>query len=501
MYTTSNSRIAKNTLFLFLRMGVTMLVTLFSSRVLLQTLGESDFGIFNVVGGIIAMMSFMNTAMTLGFQRFLNISLGSNDLLGYRAFFRTSLAVQLLFSIIVITVLETIGLWFLYNEMIIPDNRIFAANVVYQASMIIYLINMFKSPLIAVLISYEKMDLYAYICICDVILKLVTIIAISLVDADKLVVYSILLIVEDFFIFAIYAFCVFKIDKELSFLPKFDKQRIKQMFGFSGWNLFGSFAHLSKGQGVNVLLNTFFGPSVNAARGIAFQVSAGVDVFFASFQTAVRPQIMKSYACGNINEMMRLVFFMSRISFFLMWIITMPLLLNTDYVLKIWLGTNIPQYACSFSQIVLVTCFVDSLANPISTIVHATGQMRRFQLVCSIVIFTVLPVSYVVLYLGGEPNSALYTCLCISVLVHVVRLILVKGVVTFSIKKYCLKVLWPCFKVFVISFPLPLFFKLLNVNSIILIPISVIVAIVCSIFFGMNNNERESLLTRVRNLM
>jgi O-antigen/teichoic acid export membrane protein len=497
MYKTSNARIAQNTVFLFVRMGITMIVTLYSSRLLLQVLGESDFGIFNVVGGVIAMMSFFNTAMTLGFQRYLNISLGKNDSDGYHAVFRAALAIQIVLGIIVLTILETVGLWFLHSKMIIPEDRVLGANIVFQASVTIFLLNILKAPLVAIVISHEKMDQYAYVSIIDVGLKLLTILLVPVFDNDNLIVYSVLLIIEDIIILITYIYVDIRIDKMLTFRPQFNVNLIKDMFGFSGWNLFGSFAHLAKGQGVNVLLNTFFGPSVNAARGIAFQVSAGVDVFFASFQTAVRPQIMKSFACGNINEMMRLVFFMSRMSFFLMWIITLPLLLNTNFVLHFWLGENFPQYTCSFSQIVLLTCFVDSLANPISTIVHATGKMKRFQIICSSVIFSILPISYLVLYFGGDPNSALYTSLSVSVLVQIVRLILIKDVIDFSIKRYCIKVLLPCFRVVVISLPLPLFVKMLNISDWVVIFISLLAAILSCFFLGMTTNERKTIYEKV----
>ena len=477
-----------------------MFVTLYTSRVVLQTLGETDFGIFNVVGGVVAMMTFLNSAMTAGFQRYLNIALGKNDIDGYHQIFKVSFAIQIIISIIALILAETVGVWFLNTYMVIPSDRLLAANIVFQSAVAIFLINIFISPFSAVIISYEKMNIYAFIGIAQTLGKLGIVFILTELNFDKLILYSILLIIVDLGVIIAYYICTKNINKELSIKPLFNKEMIHDMLGFSGWNLFGGLAHLMKGNGLNIVLNLFFGPSVNASRGIAYQVSGAATSLYTNFQMAVRPQVIKSYAIGDIKEMLQLSYMMSRFSFILMWVPTISLFFAMDFIMKIWLG-NVPSLAPLFAKIVLITCTVESLATPITTIVHATGKMKKFQTICSTIILMIVPFAYIVLKLGAPPQAALYTSLVIVTIVHGVRLILLKEIITFSIRDYLKRVVTPCSIIVIASLVIPLLLYRINIHSIILILVSFVSASLLSFAIGLTRQEQMSILNKIKRII
>ena len=275
---------------------------------------------------------------------------------------------------------------------------------------------------------------------------------------------------------------------------------IHDMLGFSGWNLFGGLAHLMKGNGLNIVLNLFFGPSVNASRGIAYQVSGAATSLYTNFQMAVRPQVIKSYAIGDIKEMLQLSYMMSRFSFILMWVPTISLFFAMDFIMKIWLG-NVPSLAPLFAKIVLITCTVESLATPITTIVHATGKMKKFQTICSTIILMIVPFAYIVLKLGAPPQAALYTSLVIVTIVHGVRLILLKEIITFSIRDYLKRVVTPCSIIVIASLVIPLLLYRINIHSIILILVSFVSASLLSFAIGLTRQEQMSILNKIKRII
>lgn len=451
MYSNNNKRIAKNTLFLYFRMLLIMLVTLYTSRVVLQVLGIEDFGIYNVVGGFVSMLSFLNTSVANGFQRFFNLELGKERFDNVKRLFSVSLFIQIIISFFILILAETIGLWFLNVKMNIEPDRIVAANWVYQCSVLMLVVMMFRAPYDAIIIAYEKMSFYAYTSICEVICRLLLVYFLAIMPYDSLKSYGVLMLVVTIVIFICYVFFVNNKFKSVSLKPVFDMKLMKQMLGFSGWNLLGSLAHLMKSQGVNVLLNIFFGPAVNAARGISYQIQSGISMFVSNFQLAARPQMIKSYAVENLTNLMVLFYRISKFSFFLLWLLSLPLLLKMDFVLRLWLGTNIPSLSSKFAILALLISLVESFATPITTIVHATGRMRRFQIICSCIILCIVPVSYFVLNQNFLPESVMYVSLIIAILVHGVRMILLKGLIEFSIKRYIVKVLYPCIGIVIIS--------------------------------------------------
>ena len=497
----NNRRIAKNTVFLYIRMFLIMAINLYSSRVILAELGVEDYGIYNVVGGVVMMMAFLNTSLTSGFQRFFNIALGNNDIVEFKKLFSVSIACQILLALLALLLTETVGLWLLGNKMLIPETRFYAANWVYQCTVVVFIVTLFISPLNAVVISIEKMNIYAVVSIIQACLKLGVLYMLDLFDADKLIVYSILIVVVDLIVWIIYFVSVKKYNPELRFVPFFDKSRLRKIAVFSGWNLFGSCSHMLKSQGINVVLNMFFEPSINAARGIAYQVMSGVKTFYSSFQTAARPQSMKYYAMGDNEQMIKLSYNISRISFMLLWVITLPLLFTTRYVLDIWLRPNMPEYAPLFTQIILITSVVEVFGPPIATIVHATGKMKKYQLVCGIVIMSIVPVAYLFLKLGYPPETAMYVSLVILTVVHFLRLLLVKELVAFSVHDYMSKCILPCLLVAVVSAIIPIILCVLEIGSLIhpllLFTICLLSGLVSIWLIGLSGSEKEIIKNKL----
>lgn len=503
MSTTSenNKRIAKNTALLYVRMLLIMAITFYTSRVILQVLGIEDYGIYNVVGGVVSMMSFLNTSIANGFQRFFSIEIGVGNQQKVRQLFSTAIAIQILITICIYILAETFGLWFLNTQMNIAADRMVAANWVFQSSLFIFIITMFRAPYSAIIIANEKMSFYAYISIIEVILNLLIVFTIKHLSCDLLIGYSFLTIIVSVLIFCSYYIFIHRCFSYLTIHPSFNHTLIKKMLSFSGWNLFGSLAHLMKGQGLNILLNIFFGPVVNAARGIAFQVQAGITVFVSNFQLAARPQTIKHYAAGNFKEMKNLFFAISKYSFFLLWLLSLPLLFQMEFILHLWLGDKIPSYAPLFSRLTLVTALIESFASPLTTIVHATGKMKKFQITCGTIILMIVPISYLFLLFDFPPETAMYISLIIVTVVHGIRLILLKGLIDFSIKEYFQRVLTPTLIVVVISLSISLIiYKFNYIENHILFMISIFFIVLLTIFlYGFSQNEKIFITNKVKN--
>ena len=481
-------------------MALVLIVNLYITRLLLRALGIDDFGIYNVVGGVVAFTAFLNHSIANGFQRFFNIALGRGDIKEFQKLFSVSISVQCITCMVFILLAETIGLWIVNYKLIIPADRLTATNIVYQASILVLLFTLLSSPCNAVIISHEKMGTFAVIGIIQVLLKLAITSALFLIMSDRLITFSILLISVEFIVLMLYVVCSKRISPTIRLSPATDRQNIKEILVFSGWNLFGSFAHTAKGQGLNIVLNMFFGPAVNAARGVAFQVSSGVNHVYSNFQIASRPQIIKSYATNRIDDMIVLINNVSRMSFFLLWIPTLPLLFKSDWVLRLWLGNDLPPLAPLFNNLVLLTSLVECLATPISNIAHATGRMKRFQVVISSLVLLVLPAAYIVLSLGYPPEAALICSLVMAPIIQFVRLLLARRLIAFSIRQYFKQVVAPCLLVLVISFAVP--YVIIHLCSIDVSPILLIVllaawATACAYRLGMSAAER----VRVKNII
>lgn len=498
----NNLRIAKNTIFLYIRMFVIMAVSLYTSRVVLKTLGVEDFGIYNVVGGIVAMIGMFNSAMTSSIQRYLSFEIGRGDKKQLHKTFNVCFFIYVFLSIIFFIAAETIGLWFLNTQLVIPKERIIAANWVYQFSVLSVINSLLCNPYSATIISHEKMSVFAYISIFEVILKLVIVYLLMLIPYDRLIVYGFLYLMMTLAITMVYCVYCVRNFQESHIKWYSDKVLFKRLLSYSGWNLFGSVASVAKGQGLNILLNMFFNPSINAARGIAYQINSQVSSFFSNFYTAVRPQIIKYYAQGKNDEMLKLVFRSSKLAYFLILILSLPIILEAPYIINLWLG-QLPEYVVPFVRIILVITAIDAMANPIMTTAHATGKIAIYQSIVGLITILNIPISYVFLKFGNPPVVVFHISLILSFICMLVRLGIVKHLINFPILKYIKDVYSPALFVSVSSTIIPF---LLHYNlpssfiSTIIVCLTSIVSTSISIYFiGLKRNERLMLKTIILN--
>ena len=487
-----NKRIVRNTLMLYMRMMLIMIVSLYTSRVLLRELGVQDFGIYNVVGGAVSLLSFLNTALANGFQRFFNIEIGLGNRQKLQELFSSSLFIQMALIGLCLFMAETIGIWFVRDGLVVADGREDATFILYQCVVVIFMITLLRTPYNAIIFAYERMDAYAIISIAEVILNLGVVFCLQAFPGDKLAVYGFLLVIVQILIFVCYFLYVKVVFRGLKSKIVAHKMLIRQLFSFSGWNLFGSIAHLLRENGVNIVLNLFFGPVVNAARGISHQVSAGIYTFASNFQLASRPQMIKSYARGEYDELLHLCFSITRLSFYLLWVLAVVMVVNIEFVLQLWLGEIYPEKTVSFTVLAIVISLLDAFANPITTIVHATGVMKRFQMTCSSIILLIVPASYLFLRYGCPPETVYIVSIVILFVVHCVRLHLLRKLVTFfSIKEYVRRAISPCFKVVLISSVLLAVVVILFDSTLLLLFFSAMIpgATVC--VFGMTSEEKR----------
>ncbi len=438
--TSYNNRIAKNTGLLYLRLILTMLVSLYTSRVVLQILGVEDFGIYSVVGGIIIMFGFFNDALSFTTQRFLSIEMGRNDPIELKNVFSSSITIHFTISLIVLILAESIGLWFLNNQLEIPDERMSAANWVYQFSVLTFIINILSTPYNAAIIAHERMSFYAYLSIVESLLKLVIVFILSWGSLDKLKLYATLIFVVSLCIRILYQLYCKKSFSECKYEFRWDASLLKRLTFFSGWNLFGSIASVANNQGIGFLLNIFFGVTINAAVGIANQVNAAVYQFVVNFQMAFRPQIIKFYAEKNRDEMLLLVFRSCRFSYYLMLILSFPLLFQTEEILLLWLG-DVPDSSIIFTQLILINSLSYCISGPLLTIVQATGKIKGYQLIIGGILLSVLPFSYIILKLGLNASCVYITMVLFTATSVLARLIILKKLINFPLHPFLKEVI------------------------------------------------------------
>ena len=418
----NNKRIAKNTIFLYLRMLVIMLVTLYTSRVVLDILGVTDYGIYNVVGGIVVLFSFFNSALTSATQRFLSFELGRGDKERFRTIVNISAVVYFILSIIIFSLGETIGLWFLNNKMEIPDGKMADANWVYQFSMLSFVFGILRTPYNASIIAHERMSFYALISVLEAALRLAIVFVLPLWNDNQLIIYSILMAIVALLTsssYAIYCFCLFK---ECRPRKEKDKSVLKNLLSFSSWSLLGSFAAVSASQGVNIVTNIFYGVTLNAAMGISHQVSQAVNQLVANFQTAFNPQITKTYAIGDNKYLSSLLIHSGKLSFYLMTIIAIPLVVGIDLVLNVWL-TVVPKFTNIFCQLTIISYLIDTLSAPLYMVVQATGKIRIYQISVSSLLLLNIILSYTFFSIGLPPETAMYVKVGISFVLLFFRLL------------------------------------------------------------------------------
>lgn len=490
----NNKRIAKNTLVLYVRMLFIMAVTLYTSRVVLKILGVDDFGIYNVVGGVVAMMGLLKGAMSAATTRFITFELGKGNYEQLRKTYCISVVIYIIICIIFVILAETIGLWFLNTQMTIPEGRLTAANWVYQFTILSVAIEMMCQPYNAVIISHEKMSFYAYVSILEVTLRLLIVYFLMILPYDHLTFYGLLMMITSIIVCMTYHFycrCNFS---ECKFKIYRDKGLFLKMLSYSGWNLFGSASSLIKGQGLNILLNIFFTPAVNAARGIAFQINGAISQFSQNFYTAVRPQITKYYAQDDLMNMFKLVLRSSKLSFYLNLMLGVPLIIETPEIIDLWLGQE-PDYVVVFSRLIIIISMIDAMAQPLMTTIHSTGHVSLYQSLVGTMNILNLPISFVFLRLGYAPVVVFYVSLIITTISLFVRLAIVKRYIpSFPVSSYVIDVFCVCVLVTLISIIVPLisYYYLDNsISSVLIVCIISEISIISTVFiFGLKGDER-----------
>ena len=496
----NNKRIAKNILFLYFRMIVIMLVSLYTSRVILKTLGVEDFGIYNLVGGITALFQFLNGTLADATQRYITYEIGKGNKGNTNKLFSICLSLHFILGILIILIAEPIGLWFLNNKLIIPPERLYAANWIFQFSLLSMFILVLSIPYNALIIAHENMKAFALISVIDAIGRLVIAFILLFSISDRLILYGFLILMLQLCIRFLYTFYCHRNFEESKYRWWWDWGLVKELSSFASWAIMGNLSFICVTQGISLLLGMFFLPVVNAARGIAVQVQNAVISFVKNFQTAINPQITKSYASGHILEMHTLLFRSSRFSFFLAMIPLLPLLLETETILGLWL-TEVPDYTTSFVRMILIITWINTLSNPLSISIKATGNIREFELFSASIKLFIIPFGYYFFHIGYSPVSVFVIYLILEFLALLSNLIITSHYVGFSIKKYFTCVLSRIVIVALSSIILPLLVYIYLEPSLMRLLLILILSVLNSLFsiyfFGLLNNERQYLIIRL----
>lgn len=502
--TEKNKIIAKNTIMLYIRMLFIMGVTLYTSRIILSTLGVVDFGIYNIVGGVVIMFSFLNNAMSASTQRFLSYELGRKNIDNLNKVFSMSVITHAIIAMCILLLSETVGLWFLNTFLVIPSERLIAANWVYQFSVLTFIISILNVPYSASIISHEKMNIFAYLSILDVSLKLASVFILQVSSFDKLKLYSILIFIVTLCIQTVYM--LYSTNKFIECKLRFywDKEIFKTLISFTSWNLFGSMSGIASSQGANILLNLFFGPTLNAARGIAFQVNGAINSFVSNFQTAIKPQIIKSYANKEFDYMNILVLKGSKYSFYLLLFLSLPFLVEINTILNAWLSI-VPDYTSIFCRLVIINSLIESISGSLATVAQATGKVKYYQSKVGILILLNLPISYLLLTLGSPSFMVFIINIIISILALYLRLQILKKIANLSISIFKNEVLYKvCFTSLSAIF-IPIVYKIFmpefEYKFVYTVFISVLSTSLAIYVVGINQNERIWLNNNLKNII
>lgn len=486
-------RIAKNTVMLYIRMILIMLVSLYTTRVVLNILGESDYGIYNIVGSVVVSMIFIQHSLMSATQRFLSYEMGLKENGDVAKVFSSSLNLHLKFIIIIFVLLESIGLWFLNYILDIPSDRMFAANIVYQFSILTFCLNMVRIPYNAIIISYENMNIYAAVSIIEAILKLSIVIALKYFYSDKLIAYGILVFVITLLINAMYiGYCrrTYRTETKTDF--KGDKVVIKKMRGFLGWNLLGGVTGVATNEGPNYFMNYFLGVTVNAAMGVAKQVSGAIYSFATSFQNAFNPQIVKAYAANDKEYLYDLINKTSLLSFYLLFLFAFPIINSADFIFNLWL-VDVPKYTTIFCVLIILGQFVATLSSPLWMVAHATGDIKNYQIVLSILSLLVIPVSYIVLVLHYPPFYILIFQVILNIAVFIYRLLFVRAKIGLSIRRFFKDVILKCVFLTILIIPVPIILSMYvtgMLQNCLLIVISFVISGAVFYFVGLDRETK-----------
>lgn len=504
MSESNNKTIAKNTLFLFFRTLLIMGISLYTSRVVLSVLGVDDYGIYNVVGGVVSMLAFLNSAMVQASQRYLSFAQGKADIGNQNKVFSTSVLIHVTIAIIVALVLETVGWWYVNNKVVLASERLFAANVIFQFSILIFLSRILVVPYNASVIAHEKMDVYAYISIADYVLQLGLVVLLQYTSFDKLIMYGGMMLVVACLHYLLYYIYTKRHFPECTFHLYKDMTLYKEMFSFASWAFLGGAGYVARNQGVNLVINLFCGPAVNAARGVAYQVSAAVQTLISSFQQSMNPQITKRYAAGEKDSMMRLVRAGSKYSFLLLLICFVPILVRPDYILGLWLG-NVPEYASGFLVMAIVMALITSMGGPLNTAMQATGDIKLFQIIVSIIMCCDIPLAYLFLTFGIEPYLVTGVSIFTSIICLFAKLLLLKRLIEYDLGKFIVSVV--CRNTIVAVVIVILFVYLSDyipmsfAGFLLLCVLSIVLNGAIIYFVGFDSSERKLVCTMMKSMM
>lgn len=492
MSKTDNRTIARNTVFLYVRMLLIMAVSLYTSRVILEVLGVGDYGIYNLIAGFVTFLAFISNALVASMQRYFNVALGQNDNLLYKQYFSTSINILLLFSIIILVTGETIGLWFVKTQLNIPADRIVAANWVFQISLLTFVANTLRTPYHASIIAHEKMSFYAYISVIEVLLRLGVVFVLKWIPFDSLVTYAFLYLGLILAVNSIYVIYCNRSFRECRYSCSFDKRILAELLSFSGWTLFGQSAVIAKNQGEAILINRFFSVVANAALGIAMQVTSAIEMFVSNFQTAFNPQLTQTYARGDILSHKILLCRSSKFSFFLLLLLFLPVSFNIDYILKLWL-IEVPVDTDYFVIFILISYLFNSLSAPLLTSILATGKIRNYHISLACIFLSGILVIYVVLKVGAPSYSVSVVAVFIQIFLLCARFFFANRQVGLGFGLFLKNVIVPVVKVSSISWIIP--FLLGNMEDTIIcfifyVVIDFLYILIIIFLLGLTSTER-----------
>lgn len=497
-----NRRIAKNTLFLYIRTFVSMAISLYTSRKILEALGVENFGIMNVVGGVISLMTFINGSMSVATQRYITYELGKGHNGKFEKVFNMAVYIHAAMAILVVIAAETIGLWFVNTQLNIPEARLVAANWVYQATILMTALSIMQTPYNAAIVSHEHMHVYAYIGLSESFAKLFIVFALLVSPYDKLAVWGFALFALQLIISIFYRiYCVRKFDGCKINFHSWDKALFSSMLGFTGWNMFGTVAWTLKDQGGSILLNIFGGPVVNAAKGVAGQVTGAARGLLSGFQTAVNPQITKTFAADDPISTCRLLCKSSKISYFLMLVVSLPLLIEIDFVLDIWL-VEVPPYAALFTRLVILESLFDTLAGPMITSLMATGRIKWYQIVVGSILLLNIPITYILLKTGSHIATPLIVSIIFMLFGNMSRILFCRNMIGLSLRVYIKDVLLPIFMVSAVSvIPVATISSVFDsgwLRFFVTTSVSILSVGICVFSMGFTTSERLFLINIIR---
>lgn len=497
----SNSRIAKNTIFMYLRMAFCMLISLYTSRVILETLGVEDYGLYNVVGGIIVMFAFLNNAMSNTTSRYITMYLAKKDNAKLNQLFNMSFLIHVAIALIILFLAESIGLWYLHNKLVIPEGRECAAEFLYQFSVCSAILSILYVPFNAGIIAHEKMSAFAAISIMDATLKLIIVLSLKYSPIDKLIFYGALICSISFIDFLVYFLYCKSRFIETKYKYYWNTGLFKEMMGFTSWGLIGNFSYVFYSQGINLILNLFCGPAVNAARGIAVQVETAVKQFSASVQTAINPQIFKAYATNEMQRMYLLIFASSRYCYYLLFMIILPIVIETDFILGLWLGAY-PDHTVAFVRLILSITILDAFINPMFTANLASGKLMLYQIGACTVSYTFMFITYFAIKYTNVPESV-FVCMLISNIVGVLtRIYILYLQIGLPPKGYVSNVFFRVISVTITAIILPMFIHMQMSEGwarFISVGLSCVLSVLFATYFvGFNSDERTFVIKKLK---